>query len=94
MLHRGLLYDGLGEGGMLVGIGDISARCKGCGGNDFKVLSAGALRLTSILACTACGRQTSYLDLLDAIGEEAIRRANEALAKLRKNPPRGSKPRK
>lgn len=79
---------------MLVGIGDISAACKGCGGIDFKVLSTGALRLTSVLACTRCGRETPYLDLLDAIGEEAIRRANEALAKLKKNPRRGPKPRK
>jgi uncharacterized Zn finger protein len=79
---------------MLVGIGDINASCKGCGRTDFKVLSTGALRLTSALECTGCGRKTTYLELLDAIGEEAIRRANEALAKLKKNPPRGSKPRK
>ncbi len=77
---------------MLVSVGDISARCKGCGGTDFKVLSTGALRLTSAMACASCGRKTTYLDLLDSIGEEAIRRANEAFAKLKKNPPRGPKP--
>jgi hypothetical protein len=77
---------------MLVSIGNISARCKGCGGKDFKILSAGALRLASVLACTNCGRETSYLDLLDSIGEEAMRLANEALAKLTKNGSRGPKP--
>jgi hypothetical protein len=79
---------------MLVSVGNISARCKGCGGTDFRVLGMGAPRLTSLFACTSCGKETTYLDLLNAIGEEAIRRANEALAKLKKNQPRGSKPRK
>jgi hypothetical protein len=79
---------------MLVSVGDISARCKGCGGIDFKVLSTGALRLSSVLVCTHCGRETTYVDLLDSIGEEAMRRANEALAKLKKNGPSGPKSKK
>ena len=32
-----------------------------------------------------CQRVTTYLDLLDLIGEEAMRRANDSLAKLKKN---------
>ena len=79
---------------MIVSIGDISARCKGCGGTDFKVLRPGALRLTSMMTCTACERVTTYLDLLDDIGEQAMRRANESLTKLKGKGPRGPKPKK
>ena len=79
---------------MKVSVGDISARCKGCGGTDFKPLKPGALRLTSLMTCTACERVASYLDLLDDIGEQAMRRANESLANLKKIFPRRRKPRK
>jgi hypothetical protein len=77
---------------MLVSVGDVSARCDGCGGTDFKLLSPGALRLASLLACTSCGRKASYLGLLDAIGEEAMRQANEALIKHKKNGSKRPKP--
>lgn len=73
---------------MIVGVGDITARCKGCGGTDFKALKPGQLRLRSLMICTACDRVATYMDLLDDIGEQAMRRANESLAKLRKNGPR------
>ena len=90
MLHRGLIYDGL----VLVSVGDINARCKGCGGTDFKVLRPAALRLTSLMTCTGCDRVTTYFDLLNDIGEQAMSRANESLAKLKKNGRRGPKPKK
>jgi len=70
---------------MQVSVGDITARCKECGGNEFRALNAGALRLTSRMVCIKCQRVTTYLDLLDLIGEEAMRRANDSLAKLKKN---------
>jgi hypothetical protein len=76
---------------MLVSVGDINARCKGCSGTDFKILKPGTLRLTSLMTCTACDRVTTYLDLLDDIGEQAMQRANESLAKLKKNGGRGPK---
>jgi hypothetical protein len=79
---------------MIVSIRDVSARCAGCGGTDFKQQESGALRLASVLTCTACGRETTYRELLDSIGEEAMRRANEAFAKLKKNGRRRKKPRK
>jgi hypothetical protein len=90
LLHCGLIYDGL----VLVSVGDINARCKDCGGTDFKVVKPGTLRLTSLMACTACDRVTTYLDLLDDIGEQAMQRANESLTKLKRNGPRGPKPKK
>ena len=78
---------------MMVSVGELSARCKSCGGRDFRSADAGAVRLTSRMACTQCGHPTTYRELLESIGEEAMRRANEALEKLRKNR-RRPKPRK
>jgi hypothetical protein len=77
---------------MQVSVGDITARCKECGGTEFKPLGSGSMRLTSRLVCIKCERATTYFDLLDQIGEEAMRRANESLAKLKKNGRRKPKP--
>ena len=79
---------------MIVSIRDISAKCAGCGGIDFKQLDGGALRLGTRMSCAECGRPTTYRELLEAIGEEAMRRANDALAKLKKNSPRRKRSRK
>jgi len=79
---------------MMVSIRDVSARCASCGGTEFRQLDAGALRLATRMACVGCDHVTTYRDLLDSIGEQAMRRANEALAKLKKNSPRRRKSRK
>ena len=71
---------------MIIGIGDIRGRCESCGGTQFDILSPGALRLTSELRCQSCGATCKYLALLDQIGEEAMRRANEAIDDLKKRP--------
>ncbi len=79
---------------MIVSIRDVSARCARCGETDFRQQEIGALRLATVMRCISCGRETSYRDLLDSIGEEAMRRANESLAKLKKNSPRRRKARR
>ena len=71
---------------MLVAVRDIAARCRKCGKTDFKPLAAGELRLTTAMACTGCGERASYRELLEQIGEEAIKRANEAIARLKRRP--------
>jgi hypothetical protein len=71
---------------MLISIGDITAGCPQCGGTQFEPLTAGPLRLASELKCSACGRTVKYLTLLDQIGEEAMRRANEAIEALKRRP--------
>ena len=73
---------------MIISIGDITAACPRCEGTDFEPLSAGPLRLATELKCTACGARVKYLALLDQIGEEAMRRANEAIDALKKRPKR------
>jgi hypothetical protein len=79
---------------MIVSIRDLAARCTGCGATDFRQADKGALRLSTVMVCSGCTRATTYRELLDSIGEEAMRRANEALAKLKRNSPRRRKPRK
>ena len=71
---------------MLVAVRDIAARCRKCGKTDFAPLAAGELRLTSVLACTGCGQRATYRELLERIGEEAIRRANDAIERLKRRP--------
>ncbi|HEX7052345.1 MAG TPA: hypothetical protein VF211_00245 [Burkholderiales bacterium] len=71
---------------MLVAVRDIAARCRKCGNTDFRPLGPGELRLGSAMACTSCGERTTYRDLLEQIGEEAIRRANEAIDRLKRKP--------
>jgi hypothetical protein len=73
---------------MLINIGDISAACAGCGGTDFEPQTPGPLRLASELKCVRCGTSAKYLALLEQIGEEAMRRANRALAELKNRPKR------
>ena len=79
---------------MIVSIRDVSARCARCGETDFSQQDSGPLRLGTVMQCAACGRETTYRDLLDSIGEEAMRRANEAFAKLKKSSPKRRRPRK
>lgn len=71
---------------MLVAVRDIAARCRQCGETDFKPLVPGTLRLTTPMTCTGCGERTTYRELLEQIGEEAIRRANDAIARLKDRP--------
>jgi hypothetical protein len=73
---------------MIVQVHDITAACRHCGGIHFQPLTAGPLRLPSELRCIGCGTKTRYLTLLDQIGEEAMRRANQAIDELKKNRPR------
>jgi hypothetical protein len=76
-----------------VSVGDVTARCRGCGGADFTPAQPGPLGLGSRLTCDGCGAGSTYLQLLDWIGDEAMRRANRSLDDLKKKtPPR--KPRR
>jgi hypothetical protein len=72
---------------MIVSIGDIAAGCVECGAGEFEPLWAEPLRLASTLKCSACGASYTYLELIDQIGEEAMRRANKAVDELQKKPP-------
>ncbi len=71
---------------MLVAVRDIAAHCRKCGNTDFRPLGTAEPRLTTPMECSACGERANYRELLEQIGEEAIRRANESLANLKRRP--------
>lgn len=73
---------------MIVKIRDIAACCVTCGGGEFQPSSPGPLGPTSMLKCSGCGTSSTYLQLIDLIGEAAMRRANKALDELQKKKPR------
>lgn len=73
---------------MIVRIRDIAAWCVSCGGGEFEPFSAQPLSLETKLKCTACGARYTHLQLIDQIGEEAMRRANNALEELQKRRPK------
>ena len=76
---------------MQVKVRDLLARCRKCGATDFSRLGGGTTRLASPMACAGCGEKTTYRELLESIGEEAMRRANDSLERLRKSSPRPRK---
>jgi hypothetical protein len=71
---------------MDIRIGEIVASCERCGATEFALLAPGPLRLESKVRCSACGAAVKYVALLDQIGEEAMRRANQAIDELKKRP--------
>jgi hypothetical protein len=68
---------------MIIGVGDVEAHCPGCGGVEFASIPKKELRTDTELTCSACGRKSTYHDLLEQIGERAMKQANASLAKLR-----------
>jgi hypothetical protein len=72
---------------MIVQIRDIAASCAACGRTEFESSTRGRLVPTSTLKCSHCGASYSYLQLVDQIGQAAMRRANQALEELKKKKP-------
>jgi uncharacterized Zn finger protein len=72
---------------MIVQIRDIAASCAACGRAEFESLTHRRLVPTSTLKCRHCGASYTYLQLIDQIGEIAMRRANQALDALKKKKP-------
>ena len=64
---------------MIVKVRDIAARCLVCRRDEFEPSSPEPLKARSMLRCAGCGAGYTYVQLIDQIGEEAMRRANEAL---------------
>lgn len=78
---------------MIVSVGDLTAKCRNCGGTQFTAASR-ELELDTIMTCSGCANTATYRELLERIGEEAMRRANESLAELKKRSARRRKPKK
>jgi hypothetical protein len=71
---------------MIVSVHGFSARCTDCGGTDFERRGKGTPKLSTRMYCSMCGHSTTYRALLETIGEQAMRRANAAIARLAKTP--------
>lgn len=67
---------------MRVCVRDLLAACV-CGSIEFKEPHAPPFTLSDTFVCAKCERHWDYCALLDRIGEEAVRRAKEALESLR-----------
>ena len=72
---------------MKVRVRDLSATCV-CDSTEFKEPHGPPFTLGEIFVCAKCQRCWEYYALLDRIGEEAARRAEEALESLRRNRPK------
>ena len=68
---------------MKLSVGHIAARCLRCGCAQFDAQDTAALSSDSILTCSSCGAKNAYHELMHQIGEQAIKEANESLARLR-----------
>jgi hypothetical protein len=71
---------------MEVTVGDVKAKCLGCGGTGFVLVGPGGQR-DAQLACEGCGAKYSRAQLLMQIGEQASRAAAESLARLKRGRP-------
>ena len=66
-------------------VGDIIAKCSGCGGTLFEPLHRTASSGPhSDFRCASCKTQTSYAELIRQIGKESARRSKERLTGSRK----------
>ena len=66
-----------------VTIGRITAHCPLCGAKDFAPAMQPADEHRESFICVACRTETFRRVLIDQIGQEAMRRANDALKKSR-----------
>jgi hypothetical protein len=68
---------------MKVRVGNIEAACA-CGSREFEAPPhLPPYRPGEAFVCAGCGQETRYGELLDLIGEEAIRRAHRAIESLK-----------
>jgi hypothetical protein len=72
-----------------VQVGDIVARCPECGETRFRRRTRGGdggESAGTVYICVSCNAKVARLDLVNQIGDEAVRRAQAALDSLRKKP--------
>ena len=65
-------------------LGPLLGRCSRCDSTEFRPLRQGALRLTSPLACTACGAETVHGDLLAQLARDAVQHSRAVAVRTRR----------
>ena len=73
-----------GSGTLTLSVGGVTARCPKCGAIEFIGHPETGGDVSVRLICTSCKTETPRRALIDQIGEEIMKRANEALEKARK----------
>lgn len=69
---------------LTLSVGGVTARCPKCGAIEFIPRAQTGREVSPALVCTSCKTETPRRALIDQIGEEVMKRANEALEKARK----------
>jgi hypothetical protein len=65
-------------------LGPLLGRCARCDGTEFRLVNAGTLRLTSPLACTACGASVIHGNLLAQLAKDAVHQSRAVAARTRR----------
>ena len=65
-------------------LGPLFARCMRCDGTEFRLVTPGALRLTSLVACTACGEQAVHGNLLAQLARDAVHHSRAVAVRTRR----------
>lgn len=61
-------------------VGNIRAKCPGCGGTDFRPPPEEHSGPYMKYACAGCGSAWTYARLIGQIGRETVKRKNERLS--------------
>ena len=69
---------------LTVSVGGVTAHCPKCGAFEFIERAEPGGGVNPTLSCANCKSETPRRALVDQIGEELMKRANEALEKARK----------
>lgn len=65
-------------------VGGVTAHCPKCGEIEFIWCEETGPDVSPMLVCSRCKTESPRIALIDQIGEEVMKRANEALEKARK----------
>jgi hypothetical protein len=69
---------------LTLSVGGVTAHCPKCGGIEFIAHGKTGGDVSPTLACASCKSETARRALIDQIGLEVMKRANDALEKARK----------
>jgi hypothetical protein len=74
----------LPAGPLVFRLGPLQARCTRCDGEVFLQRGEGELRMTSVLACAACGTPVVHGRLIAQLAKDAVYQSRAATARTRR----------
>jgi hypothetical protein len=82
--HAGFAAETGAHDKLSVSMGQLAARCSRCDGTEFRAVGPGELRLTSRLACIACGEEVLHGTLITRLAKELIQHSRSMVARARR----------